>query len=79
MARYVDLNDVRTWYDERGEGEPLVLLHGGFSDSRDFAGNLDALGERFRLCLPERSGPRTSSATATGRASGRWPRCAVPT
>jgi pimeloyl-ACP methyl ester carboxylesterase len=54
MPEYAQVNGVRTWYDARGAGEPLVLLHGGFSDSRDFAGNLDALGDRFRLLLPER-------------------------
>ncbi|HEY2671585.1 MAG TPA: alpha/beta hydrolase [Rugosimonospora sp.] len=56
MARYVTVDGVRTWYDERGDGEPLVLLHGGLTDSRDFTGNLDALADRFRLLLPERRG-----------------------
>jgi pimeloyl-ACP methyl ester carboxylesterase len=56
MADYVELNGVRTWYDARGDGPPLVLLHGGFSDARDFAGNLDTLADRFRLFLPERRG-----------------------
>jgi pimeloyl-ACP methyl ester carboxylesterase len=52
----IDLDGVRTWYDERGTGEPLVLLHGGLSDSRDFAGNLDALAEHHRTFLPDRRG-----------------------
>jgi pimeloyl-ACP methyl ester carboxylesterase len=56
MAEYVTVNGVRTWYDDRGDGEPLVLLHGGLTDSRDFAGNLDALADRYRLLLPERRG-----------------------
>ncbi|MEU4835229.1 alpha/beta hydrolase [Streptosporangium sp. NPDC023615] len=56
MADYADVNGVRMWYDERGEGEPLVLLHGGFSDSRDFDGNLGTLAGRFRLLLPDRRG-----------------------
>ncbi|MEU7002413.1 alpha/beta hydrolase [Nonomuraea sp. NPDC046570] len=56
MADYVDLDGVRTWYGERGEGEPLVLMHGGFSDSRDFAGNLGTLADRFRVLTPERRG-----------------------
>ncbi|MFF4198690.1 alpha/beta fold hydrolase [Nonomuraea sp. NPDC001831] len=56
MADHIEVNGVRTWYDERGAGDPLVLLHGGLTDSRDFTGNLDALAERFRLLLPERRG-----------------------
>ncbi len=56
MATYVDLDGVRTWYDEIGAGEPLVLLHpgGGGVDSRAFAPNLGALAERFRTFTPER-------------------------
>lgn len=56
MPDYADVNGVRMWYDERGEGEPLVLLHGGLTDSRDFEGNLAGLAGRFRLVLPERRG-----------------------
>jgi pimeloyl-ACP methyl ester carboxylesterase len=56
VAGYVELNGTRTWYDERGDGESLVLLHGGFSDSREFTGNLGTLAERFRLFLPDRRG-----------------------
>ena len=36
MGTYVELSQVKTWYDERGEGEPLVLLHGGVVDARFF-------------------------------------------
>jgi pimeloyl-ACP methyl ester carboxylesterase len=56
MADYIDVNGVRTWYDDRGDGDPLVLLHGGLTDSRDFSGNLDVLVSQFRLLLPERRG-----------------------
>lgn len=56
MADYAEVNGVSMWYDDRGEGDPVVLLHGGLSDSRDFNGNLDALAARFRLFLPERRG-----------------------
>jgi len=56
MADYIEANGVRAWYDTRGRGEPLVLLHGGFSDARDFAGNLDTLADRFTLFTPERRG-----------------------
>ncbi|WP_327010457.1 alpha/beta hydrolase [Dactylosporangium sp. NBC_01737] len=56
MQRYVDVNGVHTWYDERGAGDAVVLLHGAIVDSRCFAGNLDALAGSFRLYLPERRG-----------------------
>ena len=56
MAEYADIGGVRTWYDRRGHGEPVVLLHGGFTDSRDFTGNLDALAAGFTIFLPERRG-----------------------
>jgi pimeloyl-ACP methyl ester carboxylesterase len=34
----------------------VVLLHGGLTDSRDFAGNLDLLADRFHCVFPERRG-----------------------
>jgi hypothetical protein len=30
----VDLRGVRSWYDERGAGDPLVFMHGALVDSR---------------------------------------------
>ncbi|CAM3393730.1 alpha/beta fold hydrolase [Kibdelosporangium persicum] len=56
MSDYVTVNGVRSWYDVRGDGEPLVLLHGGFSDSRDFDGNLLNLAGGFRIHLLDRRG-----------------------
>jgi pimeloyl-ACP methyl ester carboxylesterase len=56
MATYVQLGAVNTWYDEHGQGDPLVLLHGGLSDARFFEPNLPALAEHFHLYTPERRG-----------------------
>jgi pimeloyl-ACP methyl ester carboxylesterase len=56
MATYVQTGAVNTWYDERGDGDPLVLLHGGVVDSRFFEPNLEPLAERFHVYLPERRG-----------------------
>jgi pimeloyl-ACP methyl ester carboxylesterase len=55
-AEYVQLGDVKTWYDEHGSGEPLVLMHGGLVDARFFEPNLAALAERFHVYTPERRG-----------------------
>src|SRR4051794_14094457 len=56
MAQYVRTGAVNTWYDEQGDGAPLVLLHGGLVDTRWFAPNLVPLAERFHVYLPERRG-----------------------
>jgi len=51
---YADVGGVRTWYAEYGIGDPLVLLHGGFSDASEFGGTTPALAEQFtaRARLP---------------------------
>ena len=56
MAGYVELDGVRTWNDEHGEGEPLLLLHPGGADARAWAPNLGALAARFHVFTPERRG-----------------------
>jgi len=56
MAEYVQTGAVRTWYDEHGDGDPLVLLHGGLVDARWFAPNLEPLAAHFRVYTPERRG-----------------------
>ena len=56
MAEHVDLDGVHTWYDEHGDGEPLVLLRPGGVDARALGPNLDELVARFRVFTPERRG-----------------------
>src|SRR5512132_773348 len=56
MAAYVQLGAVKTWYDEHGEGEPLVLMHGGLVDARFFEPNRPFLAAHFHVYTPERRG-----------------------
>jgi pimeloyl-ACP methyl ester carboxylesterase len=53
---YLQTGDVRTYYEVRGAGEPLVLLHGGLCTVETFDGLTPRLAERFRVILPERRG-----------------------
>ena len=50
-----ELAAVPMWYDERGQGDPLVLLHPGGAgvDSRALAPNLEALSGLFHTYAPE--------------------------
>ncbi|HET7572570.1 MAG TPA: alpha/beta hydrolase [Gaiellaceae bacterium] len=45
----VDVNGARLWYDEFGQGEPVLLLHGGLGDSGLWEPVVPLLGERFRV------------------------------
>ncbi|MEV0293676.1 alpha/beta hydrolase [Nocardia sp. NPDC050710] len=56
MTNYVQLGDVRTWYDETGAGEPVLLLHGGFVDSRSFDAAVPGFAEHFHVYRMDRRG-----------------------
>lgn len=51
---YVENGGLRTWYDEQGVGEPLVLLHGGMSTNATWASQLPDFAAHFRVIAPER-------------------------
>jgi pimeloyl-ACP methyl ester carboxylesterase len=57
---YVTVNGVRTWHSTTGSGEPLLLLHGGFSDSRDFGPSLATLTGFTLHTMDRRGHGRTS-------------------
>ncbi len=51
-SRMVPVGDTRLYVVERGQGFPLLLLHGGPGlDHHEFADYLDDLTDRFRLIL----------------------------
>jgi pimeloyl-ACP methyl ester carboxylesterase len=74
MAGYTELSGGRVWYDEHGQGEALVLVHGGAVDARFFDHNVPALAERFRVITTDlwghgrtsdREGPFSMASFAT--------------
>jgi pimeloyl-ACP methyl ester carboxylesterase len=48
-GRFINLDGHQTHYIERGNGEPLVLLHGFGSDSYTWHNNINALAESFKV------------------------------
>jgi pimeloyl-ACP methyl ester carboxylesterase len=46
---HVDLAGGRVAYRRRGDGPPLVLLHGAFADGRDWLPQLDGLSDEFTV------------------------------
>jgi pimeloyl-ACP methyl ester carboxylesterase len=55
VDNFVEANGVRTWYEEIGEGSPVLFLHGGIVSSAAYS-DQRALARRHRLILPERRG-----------------------
>jgi pimeloyl-ACP methyl ester carboxylesterase len=56
MTPYVDLAGIRSWYDERGAGDPLVLMHGGIVDSRFYEQTAEAQAGHFHVYSHDRRG-----------------------
>ena len=56
MGEYALVDGARTYYEVRGQGEPLVLLHGGGVTADSWSAQIPALAERFRVYAPERRG-----------------------
>lgn len=56
----------RIWYEEQGEGRPLVLLHGWCMSSRVWRPQLETLKSRFRVIAPDLAGHGRSDASPDG-------------
>jgi pimeloyl-ACP methyl ester carboxylesterase len=54
---YVEVNGLRTWHEVRGQGQPVVLLHGAFAGAASWSAQAPALAEAgYRVHVPERRG-----------------------
>jgi proline iminopeptidase len=65
FGRHIDIGDTRLWIEERGDGYPLIVLHGGPGlDHHMFGDYMDPLADRFRVVLvDQRSQGRSDSAS----------------
>ena len=70
QGQCVHANGIDIHYLDQGEGEPLVLLHGGVVSTNPiwtgvpvaYAGHMDTLAERFRVIAPDTRGVRPDRA-----------------
>ncbi len=55
-GHHVDIDGVPTYYEVTGEGDPVVLLHGGMCPAETWDPQVPALAEQYRVYVPERVG-----------------------
>jgi pimeloyl-ACP methyl ester carboxylesterase len=61
---HIEANELKIYYEAYGEGEPLLLIHGGTATSRSWASHLPAFTEHFRVFAPDSRGHgRTDNPT----------------
>jgi pimeloyl-ACP methyl ester carboxylesterase len=72
-GHYAELNGIRMYYEVRGAGPVLVLLHGGAGNGEQFTRQIPDFEKHFRLVIPDmcaqgrttdRPGPLTYHAMA---------------
>lgn len=66
MPWYLNQDNERRWYEERGSGPPLVLLHGWCMSSAVWRLQLESLAGSFRVIAPDLAGHGRSDRSADG-------------
>ncbi|MBD3403865.1 alpha/beta fold hydrolase [candidate division GN15 bacterium] len=62
---FADLGEFRLFYEDLGQGPPIIFLHGFSLDSRMWQPQAEAFRERYRLILPDAKGHGRSDAPET--------------
>ncbi len=56
VKKYLPVRGSQVFYETSGEGEPLLLLHGGFGTVEDFSSQTPELAKHFKVITFERPG-----------------------
>lgn len=59
------VNDIEMYYAVYGEGEPLILLHGGLGNADYFANQIPAFAEKYKVIAADSRGHGRSTVTDT--------------
>jgi pimeloyl-ACP methyl ester carboxylesterase len=63
VGKYVDVNDIKVYYEVYGEGEPLLLLHGNSGSIENFIYQIPELSKHFKvIAIDSRAQGRTSDS-----------------
>ncbi|WP_254535142.1 alpha/beta fold hydrolase [Halomarina litorea] len=65
----VALDDTTLWYDETGEGRPLVFVHGGWSNAHAWTPQVESFADEYRVIRLDVRGHGRTGATDEERYS----------
>jgi 3-oxoadipate enol-lactonase len=63
---YAELGDIRLYYEDQGDGEPIVFLHGFTLDHRQWKPQVEFFNARYRCIVLDSRGHGLSDAPVTG-------------
>ncbi|MGR0218680.1 alpha/beta fold hydrolase [Agromyces sp. ZXT2-6] len=66
IGRYITVNGVRTYYEEAGEGLPIVCLHAASQDTLMYRHVLDGLSDEYRVIAIDAPGHAKSLLPSEG-------------
>ena len=69
---YAKLPEVELYYEEAGEGYPIVLGHGGFSDITEWDPQVETLAQRYRVIRYDRRGCGRSRPSDVPQLAELW-------
>lgn len=70
VGKYVEINGAKIYYEEYGEGEPLLLIHGNGGSVKDMGNQIDYFKSKYRVIIADNRGQgkselKTDSLTYT--------------
>jgi pimeloyl-ACP methyl ester carboxylesterase len=64
QSGYAPVNGIKIWYATFGQGEPVILLHGGLANSNYWGNQVRALEGRYRVIVMDSRGHGRSTRNA---------------
>lgn len=56
VGKYVEINGAKIYYEEYGEGEPLLLIHGNGGDIKTMGNQIDYFKTKYRVIIADNRG-----------------------
>jgi len=56
VGKYIDLNGAKIYYEEYGNGEPLLLIHGNGANIKSMENQIDYFKSKYRVIIADNRG-----------------------